>query len=200
MGLTIPEIISKFMINHINKEEFYLKIGTASEIDQDNFTFKFTPLDEKAPVEDVRMKTIEDSFLEALIVIPEEGSQVIVAFHSNTVGQCLVVKKAEKIIINSNSKTVVIQNDYNITCNDINVTTGSWDFNDGALGGLITIANLVTKLNLLVTEVNSLKNAMNTHIHPGVTVGAGVTGFSSTNVDDLTDFDKDDFEDTIIKH
>jgi hypothetical protein len=207
MGMSIGDIISKFINNWSSKEELYLKLGTATEINEDEFTFKFTPIDEKSIVEDVRMKSIVDGSAEAFVIVPKEGSKVVVGFHSNTVGQCLMVQEAEKILINSNiilesstSKTVNAEEDLNINCNDVNVTTDSWDFNDGTLGGLIIINDLTTKLNKLVTEVNDLKTKFNTHVHPGVTIGAGATGVTSVFGIDATSFDKDDYENTKINH
>ena len=199
--MEISEIISLFIKNWSNKEELYLKLGTASEINEDDFTFKFTPIDEKSVVEDVRMKVIVDSGPEAFIIIPKEGTQVVVGFHSNTVGQCLVVKEAAKILINSSSKTINIENDFNINCNDVNVSTESWDFNNGTFEGLIKINDLTTKLNALISEVNSFKNKFNTHKHLGVRTGSGVSGVKDvTNVNNLTNFVKTAYENPIIKH
>lgn len=51
-----------------------------------------------------------------------------------------------------------------------------------AYGGLAKTADLTTKLNNLENKVNSLITAMNTHVHAGVTIGAGVTGLGSVPI------------------
>lgn len=205
--MSIASTISDFVKNWASKEELYLKVGVATDIDESDFTFKFTPIDEKSVVEDVRMKAIVDGNLESFVIVPKEGTKVVVGFHSNTVGQCVMVQEADKVLINSNiiqeianSKILSIQNDYNIFCDDVNVTTESWVFNSGVLGGLINISQLTTKLNGLVTEVNAIKTKFNTHKHVGVSTGAGISGITNTLASDATAFDKADYEDEKIKH
>jgi len=198
--MAIHDIISAFIKNWADKEELYLKIGTASEINEDDFTFKFTPNDEKSVVEDVRMKVIVDGTAEAIVIVPKEGTKVVVGFHSNTVGQCLKVQEADKVLINSRSKTINIEDDFNINCDDVKVATDSWVFNDGTFEGLIKIVDLTSKLNKLVGEVDNLKDVVNTHKHIGVTTGAGVSGITDKFGSNATAFDKDDYENTIIKH
>lgn len=205
--MSIADIINNFIVNWSNKNELYLKIGTATSINETDYTFTFTPLDETSKVEDVRMKTIVDNSLESFIIIPEENSMVVVAFHSKNVAQCINVKQSSKIIVNSSSyvqnnenKELNVSNEYTINCDDVKVNTESWVYNGGSFGGLIKISILEQKLNDLVSELNSMKDQLNTHIHPGVTTGAGVSGQSSTSIGDFTSFDKGDFENDKIKH
>lgn len=205
--MSIAEIFSGFIKNWSSKEELYLKIGTASDINQDEFTFTFTPLDEKSKVLDVRMKSIADNALESFIIVPKDGSKVVVAFHSNTVAQCLVVQESDKILINteiiesvSDTKKDTIETLYEIICNDVRVTSDSFVFNGGAFDGLIKINDLTTKLNDLVSEVNDLKDKFNTHKHIGVSSGGSVSGITDTFGTDATDFDKVDYENPKIQH
>jgi len=72
-------------------------------------------------------------------------------------------------------------------------------FNDGNNGGIVNIIDLTSKLNNLVTEIKALKTSLDTHIHAGVTVGAGVTGTSVIS-GSFSNFNKSDFEDTNITH
>lgn len=197
---SIADIIGSFIENWSSKEELYLKVGVASEIDESDFTFKFTPIDEKSIVEDVRMKSIVDGGPEAFVIVPKEGTKVVVGFHSNTVGQCLIVQEAAKVLINTENKTDNISNEYNINCDDVKVATDSWIFNGGGFEGLIKIIDITTKLNDLISELDSLKNSLNSHTHPGVTIGAGVTGPSSTTIGAFTPFVKADYENNKIKH
>ena len=199
--MSIATIFSDFIKNWSSKEELYLKIGTATEINQDEFTFTFTPLDEKSKVFDVRMKTIADNAQESIVIVPKEGTQVVVAFHSNTVGQCVIVKESSDIFLNTENKKESIATLYELICNDVQVTTESFVFNGGAFEGLIKINDLTTKLNELVSEVNDFKDDYNLHKHVGVLSGVQVSGISDKIIlDDMTDFNKDDYENPIIKH
>lgn len=205
--MSIPNIIDRFINNWSSKNELYLKIGKASNINESDYTFTFTPLDETSQVEDVRMKTIVDSSTEAFIIVPEENTMVVVAFHSKNVAQCVNVKQSSKIIVNSTNyiqtnenKELTVSNEYKITCDNVKVSTDSWVFNNGSFGGLIKISILEQKLNDLVSELNDMKDELNSHTHPGVKTGTDTSGASSTSVSDFTNFDKTDFENDKIKH
>ena len=205
--MAIATIISDFIKNWSSKESLYLKIGKVSEINTDEQTFTFTPLDETSAVLDVRMKTIADNALESFVIVPKDGSQVVVGFHSNTVAQCLVVKESQKILINtetiesnSTNKTDTIAEIFKLICDDVQVTSESFVFNGGSNEGIIKIIQLTEKLNLLVSQVNNLKLRFNIHKHTGVSTGGGVSGITDILGVDATDFSKSDYEDTNIKH
>lgn len=200
VSMSISEIVSKFIDNWSSKESLYLKIGSVSEINTDEHTFTFTPLDETSAVLNVRMKTIADSSPESFVIVPKDGSQVVVGFHSNEVAQCIVVQESSHVLINSENKTVNISEVYKIICNDVQVTSDSFVFNGGSNLGIIKIVELTQKLNLLVSEVNNLKLRYNTHKHTGVTTGAGISGITDILGVNATDFNKDDYEDIKIKH
>lgn len=77
--------------------------------------------------------------------------------------------------------------------------------NGGTLGGLIIIAQLVEKINQLVGEINAINAVFNTHIHTttatiSATANVGVISPPTSNGADVTEFNKDDFEDTTITH
>jgi hypothetical protein len=206
--MSIATILSDFIMNWSSKEELYFKIGVASDIDESDFTFKFTPIDEKSVVEDVRMKVIADGSPESFVIIPKEGTKVVVGFHSNTVGQCLFVQESEKVLINtvnieSNSKNKkdTIETLYEIICDDVRVTSDSFIFNGGTFDGLVKINDLTTKLNKLVSEMNSFKDKFNSHKHLGVSTGGGVSGLKNvTSVPAVTVFNKTNYENPKIKH
>lgn len=205
--MSINEIFTNFIKNWSSKEELYLKLGTVSEINEDEFTFTFTPIDQKSKVLDVRMKAIANNALESFVIVPKEGTNVVVGFHSNEVAQCLVVQESDKILINtetiesiSNNKTDTIQELYKIICDDVQVTTESFVFNGGNFEGMVKIVDLTTKLNKLVDEVNDLKTKYNTHVHTGVRTGTSSSGPTTSQGSDATAFSKSDYEDTKIKH
>jgi len=55
-------------------------------------------------------------------------------------------------------------------------------FFDGAQGAFVLINALVTKLNNLENKVNDIITAYNTHVHTGVTTGAGSSAITPTQV------------------
>jgi len=205
--MSIATIFSDFIKNWSNKESLYLKIGKVSEINTEEQTFTFTPLDETSDVLDVRMKTITDNTLESFTIVPKDGSQVVVGFHSNEVAQCLVVQESEKILINtetiesiSTNKTDTINEIYKIICDDVQVTSESFVFNGGSNLGIIKIVELTEKLNNLVDQVNDLKNVYNQHQHSGVQSGSSSTGLASPIGAQVSGFLKSYYENTKIKH
>lgn len=77
--------------------------------------------------------------------------------------------------------------------------------NGGQLGGLIKIEDLTDKLNNLVSEVNSLKDAFNSHTHKVTTKGSptaqeGDAAPVLSKAQAMSRFNKDDYEDTTITH
>ena len=176
--MDIPEIIEKFIKNWAKKEEFYLKVGKASNINKSDFTFTFSPIDEGADVEGVRMKVIEDGTNESFIIIPKDNTFVVVAFHNDTTAQCVKVQLSDEIIVN----------------------TELFLFNNGDNEGLVKINELTDKLNKLTDEVNALVNKFNTHTHPGVTSGGASTSVPIAQAQTVTAFNKSDYENDKIKH
>lgn len=86
-----------------------------------------------------------------LVVIPSVGSTVLV-LHSKTVKSCIIQHSyVDKILLNGNAN-----------------------------GGVPISGDVVTRLNNIENLVNDLITKFNTHTHLGVTVGAGVTGITST--------------------
>lgn len=73
--------------------------------------------------------------------------------------------------------------------------------NGDTYSGLVKIADLVTKLNNLENKVNDLITAMNTHVHTGVTTGAGSSAIGTVPiVGALTPTVQANLENTTVKH
>lgn len=73
--------------------------------------------------------------------------------------------------------------------------------NGDTYDGLVKVNDLVTKLNNLESKVNSLITAMNTHVHTGVTTGAGSSAVGTVPiVGSLTPTVKADLENTTVLH
>lgn len=71
----------------------------------------------------------------------------------------------------------------------------------GDLGGLVRVIDLTTKLNAIEDKVNDLITKYNSHVHPGVTAGAGVTApTASIEPGSLTRTVRTDIENKNINH
>ena len=82
-------------------------------------------------------------------------------------------------------------------------TEGLVAINTGSNGGVIKIKELTDKLNKLVGEVDDLRSKYNEHTHLGEAAGGlAVTTAptSSTKLSSITEFNKNDYENTKFKH
>lgn len=120
-------------------------------------------------IEEVWLTGVHDQKEKSLVVTPKVGSMVMMAdLSGGDMRQMMVVgyTEVESIVVNG-----------------------------GENGGLINIADLVSKLNGLVDKFNS-------HTHQVSTTGtaAAQTGTAAAPVSKATKFNKSDFEDESIKH
>lgn len=75
------------------------------------------------------------------------------------------------------------------------------EVNGGNNGGVINIEELTQKLNLLVSELEGLKAAFNTHTHSGVTTGGGISAVPVVTHDkNFSTFSESDYEDQNFTH
>ena len=86
------------------------------------------------------------------------------------------------------------------THGDINIRSdGTIIFNQGSNAGMVKIKELTEKLNKLVQEVERLRTLFNSHTHPGVQPGGGITSVTTSPYSQpITQFNKDDYENTKI--
>lgn len=73
--------------------------------------------------------------------------------------------------------------------------------NQGTNEGLIKIRELTDKLNQLVSEIEILRKAFNTHTHSGIQPGSGTTNIP-TSLDNkvISEFKQEDYENTKVTH
>lgn len=75
------------------------------------------------------------------------------------------------------------------------------DLGGTTYGGLVEVANLITKMNNLENKVNSMITTFNAHVHGGVTSGVALSAISTSLVaGSLTPTVQSDLENTVIKH
>lgn len=171
------------LINIWTKQnQFYSVIGKVKSVD--GRTCVVSPSDGAPDLLDVSLEAdYEDTESKGFFVVPAVGSNVIVTFKSKDYGYLAAYTKIDSIVAKQ----------------------GEWIFNDGANDGLVKINELTSKLNNLVSEVNALKNTFNSHIHiTTATVGAtptpGVIAPTTTTAVSVSSFNKNDYENTIVKH
>jgi hypothetical protein len=82
----------------------------------------------------------------SVVEIPEINSECLLCFRDSNIGrpQILTVQKALKILV---------------LCNDIQISSDKVVFNNGTLGGMVKLNDLVSKLNTLESDINTLKAA-----------------------------------------
>lgn len=107
-----------------------------------------------------------------LYLKPVEGSLVLVVMANDTLGFVVLTSELEEVV-----------------------------YFDGSLGGLIRINDLVTKVNAIENKVNEIISTFNTHVHSGVTTGAGSSAVTPTGiVGTLTNTVVADLENDKVKH
>ena len=125
-------------------------------------------------IPDVRLRASELDDDGEMLVIPKEGSAVIVGSLNGDLSQ-LVVLQVDHI------DSIVI--------------------NGGELGGLINIEQLTEKLNAIEDDINSLKAAITDWLPVAQDGGAALkTAVSTWAGQQLTRSEKSDYEDEKIKH
>lgn len=118
-----------------------------------------------------------------LITIDDDSGELNLHFNGP-----VSVRSEKEIILNSDSDIMIASQDTVIT-------------NKGENGGHVNILQLTEKLNLLVTELEQLRDTFNTHIHTGVTTGPGSSGPTANQiVKSFSQFSSDDYEDKKSVH
>lgn len=195
----IKDILIEFIEIWNKQNEIYSKLCTVDSVDSGKRICTCSPTDGSSQLLEVRLEsdiTINSdsepisSTSKGFFVVPEVGSLVVVTFISKTEAFVSAWTEISDIVVKTTNYT---------TEQDL------FKFNDGAFGGLIKISDLETKLNNLVTEINALKDLYNNHIHiTTATVGAsptpGVISPTTSTGSNMTNFNKNDFENTDIIH
>lgn len=105
--------------------------GTVTAIDKDKKTCDVTPLEGKAPYQDVRLLPVSGSGDFGLIIYPEKDTNVTILRKSDTEAFLFSCKKIE-------SAEWFVGDDFKVEIKN----NGQWNFNDGQNGGLIVVDKL----------------------------------------------------------
>ncbi len=176
--MEIQEIFEEFIKNALAKEMFYSQIGKAINVDADKRTCDFEPIEDIAKREGIRLQSII-SQSKGFVVIPKENSDIIVTFLNRSTGFVSLTSEVEKILI------------------DTDLT----QFNGGDNGGLININDLITKLNIVENDLNTIKTAISAWVPTPNDGGAGLkVALTTWFGDQLTPTVALDMEDMKVTH
>jgi hypothetical protein len=172
--MTIPEAIRK-----ISKQDVFESIvGTVKSVDMTSKTCVVTPVDDLPDLLDVRLSAIESPD-KGIICVPVVNSIVIV-------GQTKF--EQPHILLFSEIDTYQLIANTSIT------------FNDGSHGGLIKIEDLVTKINNVENLVNNILTTLKGTTIPLAPSGTYAFAPLYSSLNNLTNTQKTDLENTKIKH
>lgn len=153
----VKELMDEFTGNSLKQEKIYSIIGTVSNVDEVKRICDVTPLGDEATRFDVRLQSAISKEV-GIVLIPKDGSDVIISFMNKTQAFVSLTSTLEKILID----TDLVQ------------------FNGGDNGGLINIEDLVTKLNTLENDLNTLKTALSSWVPVPNDGGAALKALIST--------------------
>ena len=122
-------------------------VVVAGSVDMTNriCSVQLTGDDDGAPMEHVTLNVVEPGNGNGLVLYPADGSHVLVCQIDGGGGyQVIWCSDLAKVVITVGSSSVTI-------------TDGLIQLNDGSLGGLVEVAALVGKMNVLENDLNAIK-------------------------------------------
>lgn len=150
-------------------------------------TCTVNPVDGGAAIENVRLNAYTDGD-KGIVITPKAGSFVIVGMINPVdamVLMCYEIDSIEEVIGSTSFK----------------MTDGETIFNDGSNGGLIIVNDLVSKINDIENDINSLKQAFFTWVPAPQDGGAALkTAAGSWAGQQFVNTQAADIENTEVKH
>jgi hypothetical protein len=135
--MTIQEAIQTLIRREIARVEVYAVLCRVVSVDSNDRTCEVEPLNGNASLYDVRFQA-EIGMTEGIYVEPAVDSTVLVAFINNTQAAVIQYSEVDNIYIDTSGDTI---------------------FNGGNNGGMVKVADLVTKLNNIENDLNTVKAA-----------------------------------------
>lgn len=131
------------------------------------------------------MASVDDGIL----LVPSIGSTVYVCYSTYNVPYVSLFSSLDQVLFISGSSQV-------------SIVDGKIMLNDGSFGGLVEVAQLVTKLNNLESLVNDLVTKYNSHTHIlALSAGTGTAAPTATTEPTvLTATVRTDIENTSVQH
>jgi len=167
-------------------EKFYSEIARVKSVNSDR-TCDVIPINGDIEIYDVKLQA-NISQNTGLVIYPKVNSYVLVSF--------LDKNNAFVALTTDIDKFEVIIGDYSFTIDNSGIV-----FNDGSYGGLIKIADLVTKLNNIENDLNTLKGVFSGWVTAGGDGGAALKAAATTWYGQpLIPTTKNDLENKKVKH
>jgi hypothetical protein len=154
--MTIKEAIYQYFTQFLSKEKVYAKTGVVSNVNETTRLCDVTPNDGSPIVYNVRLQALKDSTT-GFVQIPKAGTECVITFINRSTAVLISCKEITKLIVDADT---IIQ------------------FNGGALGGMVKVASLVSAYNSVVTDLNTIRAALN-----GLGVPIVITATTKTNSD-----------------
>lgn len=137
-----------------NDDEVYSITGVVKNIDPNKGLCDVEPHNGKATILDVRLQANPDE-AKGVLIVPKDGSDVIVTFLNQQTGYLALCSEVEKVIIKIGEQS--------FEAND-----SGFIFNGGQLGGLVKSQELALQLNKLVAFLTALKGLLSVPVaEPG---------------------------------
>jgi hypothetical protein len=162
----ISDVIFQYIDLWYQTKNFYTRLGTFTDVNSGDLTATFTPSNGDPEIEiSLSLQTTEKAFK----LIPKEGSVGFVFFINDVDGYILAASEVD----------------------EINIDSELIKYNGGNLGGLINISDLTTKLNGLVSDINTELGK----------IATAITSLGGTYTPSpVSSFNKNDYEDDKILH
>ena len=183
----IKDIIVNYVSNLLGKEKFYSQVGTVISVNESGKVCTVELLTGET-IEDVRLETdllvnsegdIAQKAPSGFILVPVQGSEVVVSFCSNTDAFVSMFSQVGNVFMKSEQ----------------------FQFNDGDNGGLINVVDLVGKINDIEGDLNDLKAVFTSWVVVSNDGGAALKTASATWAGStITETERGDIEDTKITH
>jgi hypothetical protein len=154
------------------------KVTSVSDV---NYTCEADPVGGGATIGNIRLKPVIDATNKGILALPVVGSYILVGFLMNKDSQPFMIMGSvfKYYQVKTDSGAMVLL-----------YSDGTVQLNGDSFGGIGKVEELVTRLNLL-------EQAFNTHVHSGVTTGGGT---SAVPVKPVVKTNKSDIENNKVKH
>ena len=163
--------------------------ATVTAVDETKQTVDVEP-PSQAEIPAVRLKAAIDSTEDGIYLVPEQGSTVLIGIIANDPDTAFVLKAS-----------TITKIKFKIEGQTLEVTSNGFVINGGNLDGITKIAQVVSKLNALENDINSLKSAFSSWVVVANDGGAALkTAASSWYGSTLANTTKSDLEDENVKH
>jgi hypothetical protein len=171
-----------------NEDKVQLVQAEVDSVDEAARTCDVTTISGKESTAIERVKLMA-SLDDGILFLPTVGSTIFVSYSTFNVPYVALFSQIDKVL-------------FIVGGSVLQMIDGKLMFNDGSYGGLVEVAQLVTKLNNLENFVNDLVQKFNSHTHIlTLTSGTGTAApTAAPETGTLTQTKRGDIENTSIIH